>query len=917
MNTRNNLILANGVNKTPDIQSCNYNKDKGKYEVVFHSGKPYLYNYNSIEWLTKPEVLDPFLVKVSHGERELFKIQDIRVFHARATDYWYIRFADDSERTYDRQDLTVSTSCLGESTSKNCFAYLKKMASMNEIRNSKGEILLDKQYEQLGFVAGDSAMAVYLNPHGHKPGTYIKEDLIFPFGGNASQFKAVKEALNHQISIIQGPPGTGKTQTILNIIANLLSDHKSVLIVSNNNSATGNVLDKLASSKYNMGFLAAPLGNADNKKAFLQNQTGRYPAMSDWQIGCQEQLSLRQKIDRLAAELSETFKKQERLAAVKLELDSLLLELQYFEQYCSETGLDSSAFRRPKRALKSKKLMELWRQCYGFSERGQNLTFWFKIRNAFLYGLWDWSFYRNSLSLIITQLQSLFYEEKKSELENEMNELEHFLKSVDAKGKMNELTDESLCFLRGRLYDRYGGATDRVIFTENDMWKNAGRVVKEYPVVLSTTFSSRSSLKNVIYDYIIMDEASQVDIATGALALSCARNAVIVGDLKQLPNVVKEDMKAQCDVIFASYKLAQGYSFSENSFLKSICSVVPDVPQTLLREHYRCHPKIIGFCNQKFYNGELIVMTEDLEEPDTLSVFKTVEGNHRRDHTNQRQIDVLIQEALPGFKDEPPEQIGIVAPYKAQVKEIASQLGTDKIEVHTVHKFQGREKDVIVLTTVDDVVTDFSDDPYLLNVAVSRAKRRLCLIVSGNGQPADSNIGDLVSYIEYHNFKVTESEIYSVFDLLYQQYTDARIAYLKKHARISAYDSENLMYAAITQMLDSRPGLSLNIICHQPLNMLIREPKHLNEAECRYAMNTATHLDFLIYNRIVKKPVFAIEVDGFHYHKSSTPQYERDRMKDHILSLYGIPLLRFPTTGSGELARIAQMLDEYEQGRLL
>ena len=55
--------------------------------------------------------------------------------------------------------------------------------------------------------------------------------------------------------------------------------------------------------------------------------------------------------------------------------------------------------------------------------------------------------------------------------------------------------------------------------------------------------SSRSSLnKEVVYDYLIMDEASQVDVATGALALSCAKNVIIVGDTKQLPNVVPDDI---------------------------------------------------------------------------------------------------------------------------------------------------------------------------------------------------------------------------------------------------------------------------------------------------------------------------------------------------------------------------------------
>lgn len=46
-------------------------------------------------------------------------------------------------------------------------------------------------------------------------------------------------------------------------------------------------------------------------------------------------------------------------------------------------------------------------------------------------------------------------------------------------------------------------------------------------------------------------------------------------------------------------------------FLQSVLEVMPNVTQTMLREHYRCHPKIIEFCNQKFYRGNLIIMTED------------------------------------------------------------------------------------------------------------------------------------------------------------------------------------------------------------------------------------------------------------------------------------------------------------------
>lgn len=910
MNARYNLILANGQNKTSDIQNCRYNPNTKKYEVIYQGGKTYFYNYNSIEWVKNPETLNPVLAHVSHDGRELFNIHGIFVFHARREDYWHICFGDGSERTYAKCDLKIAMSCLCEAEAQNRLAYLRQLAAINELKSDDGEVLLQKQYEKMEFVDQGSAMAVYLNPGIHHPQTYHKSNLIFPFGGNASQFKAVEAALENQISVIQGPPGTGKTQTILNILANLLATNKRILVVSSNNSATANVLEKLASPKYAMDFLVAPLGNSENKKSFVENQTGRYPDLSAWAMDAQRQAESQNKIQTLSSELSATFSKQERLAKARLEFASLLTEIHYFEEFCKETGRSNLPIK-PRRKLKSDRLMRLWQECYAFSEKERSVSLWFKLKSVFFYGISDWDFYSSGLPSIVSLLQWLFYQSRKKELSDEIAALEAHLAQARVREKMDELTQLSMDYLRAKLFKRYGNCAVRELFSNEDLWKRASDVSAEYPIVLSTTFSSRSCLKNVIYDYLIMDEASQVDVATGAMALSCARNAVIVGDLKQLPNVVTGEMKARSDAVFASFHLPRGYSFSENSFLKSICSILPNVAQTLLREHYRCHPKIIGFCNEKFYNNELIIMTQDHSEQDTLALIETNVGNHRRGHINQRQIDVMVEDALPLLDGTPAEEVGIVAPYKDQVAEIEKQLGSSKIEVHTVHKFQGREKDTIVLTTVDDLVTDFSDNPYLLNVAVSRARKRLFLVASGNKQPADSNIGDLISYIRYNNYQIIQSEVYSVFDLLYQQYTQTRIAFLKKHTYVSEYDSENLMYGAICDLLQKRPNFSLSVNFHYSLNMLIRNPHLLSDEERRYVMNTATHLDFLIYNRISKVPVLAIEVDGFHFHKPGTAQYERDRMKDNILKLYSIPLLRFATNGSGEIEKIAAALDSY------
>lgn len=299
-------------------------------------------------------------------------------------------------------------------------------------------------------------------------------------------------------------------------------------------------------------------------------------------------------------------------------------------------------------------------------------------------------------------------------------------------------------------------------------------------------------------------------------------------------------------------------------------------------------------------------MTTDNGEEDVLAVIKTVPGNHERNHYSQRQIDVIKNEIIPKYVSDP-EETGIIAPYKNQVEALEREI--KDIDAATVHKFQGKEKDTIIISTVDDEISDFADDPYLINVAVSRAKKKLMLVVSGNEQVKERNITDLIDYIQYNNFEVIDSKIYSIFDYLYKQYAEKRKAYLQKHKKISQYDSENLMYALMEEILSGDKYTVLDVVCHFPMKMLIKSLELLNEHECRYAMNPATHIDFLLYNRISKKTVLAVEVDGYEYHEKDTVQASRDLMKNHILEVYKIPLLRFKTNGSGEKEKIIEVLD--------
>ena len=905
MDTRYYMIIIKGEIKTSKIMSCVYNRDIQKWEVKFKTGKMYSYAYSNVKKLTEPDVLNPNMYRISRNGQKFFDMREIYVFRDTYESYWHIYFGDGSERDYKESDLNIIESCFNQSQSAYVFEYIKRIANLSDIKiEQTGENLLSKSFDRISFVGNDVALSKYLNPSLMQVSKNGCEFVpIFPFGCNNSQYRAVKNAMENQISVIQGPPGTGKTQTILNIIANILMQGKTVQIVSNNNSATENVYEKLSLPKYNLGFVVAELGKSKNKKKFIENQDSNYPDFSLWKIEGNSN-ELWQRIEEKSIQLKTVFDKQERLASLRQEFSQLITEQEYFNQYVEETDVDIDKIKF-KKNLCSKQWMVLWQECQLISEEKKKIGFWFKIKAFFQYGAKDWNFYKQDISKIITTFQAMYYHAKKNELSVEIEDIEKYLNSVDRE-LLDDLCNQSMVILKDKLARKYEDKSSRTIFREDDLWKKSKDVLAEYPVILSTTFSSRNSLgSDVVYDYLIMDEASQVDIATGALALSCARNVVIVGDTKQLPNIVTDAIKTKAKDIFDTFSLNEGYQYTK-SFLQSILEVMPNVTQTLLREHYRCHPKIINFCNQKFYRGELLIMTMDKGEEDALSVVKTVAGNHERNHYSQRQIDVIKKEIIPKYVSNL-EETGIIAPYKNQVKALRREI-TD-IYVDTVHKFQGKEKDNIIISTVDDEISDFVDDPYLINVAVSRAKKKLMLVLTGNEQSKERNIMELVDYIRYNNFEVAESKIYSIFDYLYKQYTEERIAYLKKHRKISEYDSENLMYSLIEDIISDNKYLSLDVICHFPLNMLIKNLELLNERECQYAMDTATHLDFLIYNRIGKKPVLAIEVDGYEYHKEDTVQASRDLLKNHIMELYEIPLLRFKTNGSGEKEKIVEMLE--------
>lgn len=886
------ILLLNGKDKTSDVESITHQSTKITVKF-FNSNKQFSYNKSNVIILDNPSIFNHNNYLIYLGNHCLSNIEKVLDFGSHLK----IFYIQGKVSSYLKSKLSFKDNVLANKSAKHILAYLKELSSY--FKNEENYFLYN-QYEKIKSINEDSVLAKYLKLDSVTRKTF-DTPIIYPFGFNLSQEEAVVKALTNQISIIEGPPGTGKTQTILNILVNLVMSDKSVAIVSNNNTAMINVFEKLDAEK--LSFFSAVLGNKENKDTFFNSQNKEYPKYKTIDVNTVQKYT--ESIEKSMSKIKEMLKNKNNLAKLSLELEELKIEKKYFMELYAKRKLKIENYKKFSN-YKLDKILSLWAEIEEFQHDNQEVSLYFKIKSIFKYKIFTFSFYNQPLDDIVIFLQNCFYMIKEAELTSTIQNLERVLSKFNFDKELSEHRTKSMSIFKSYLSQKYNMKNIRKQFVSGDLWKEFENFIKEYAVIFSTTHSLQSSTgPKFLYDYLIIDEASQVDLLSGSLALSCAKNVVIVGDLKQLPHIVKSESINSLDEIFKSYNLHSAYNY-QNSLLSSTSMLFDDAPKTLLKEHYRCNPKIIDFCNKKFYNDELVILSKSKTKNSPLSLYSTPAGNHARGTYNQRQIDIIQNEILPKLKA---KDIGIISPFRKQVTKLSSDLNNNfNIEIDTVHKYQGREKDVIIITSVVNKENEFSDNENLLNVAISRAKDQLHIVVSDNEK--NKNMKDLINYIKYNNFEVIQSEVYSIFDLLYKNYSPYIDKYLHDAKNISKFKSENLMNSVIEKVLSNENYSNLNKVFSLPLNRLIKDTSLLIPDEQKFSQNDWSHLDFLIYNKINKQAILAIEVDGVAYHENNPTQLKRDKLKDGILEKYNIPIIRFPTNGSEEEKKLRKKLKE-------
>ena len=266
------------------------------------------------------------------------------------------------------------------------------------------------------------------------------------------------------------------------------------------------------------------------------------------------------------------------------------------------------------------------------------------------------------------------------------------------------------------------------------------RAMDAAPVIAATAHRACTMpyIRSRAFEMTIVDEAGQL---TEPLSLGLtlrSRRFVLIGDDRQLPPVVR------------TRELA--YSMFERLKREVECSG-NDTNLTLLDTQYRMHPQIMSLSNRLFYEGRLRsgVSQDDRLPPDGAPVLMIPVETPSEDRINVAEVDA-VEELVRRYQRDygvPAKAIGVVSPFRAQVVLLRKRLLDTEVTIDTIERFQGGERDIMILSFVRSRGGAFVFDDRRFNVAITRARRKL-VFVAHPELFANSRYEWISTFIEIH-----------------------------------------------------------------------------------------------------------------------------------------------------------------------
>ena len=524
-----------------------------------------------------------------------------------------------------------------------------------------------------------------------------------------AQIQALKVAANQTLGQISGPPGTGKSYTIATVAAEQVLRGKSVLIVAHTDVAVDVIADKLQ-QQFQLGSSLIRAGSPQFIKV-LKNQIdemlhGQHPATAET--------------------LSDIL-----LLNAKQQLNTVTRE---------QTKMEAGFIHHCRHAIR----------------RGQKLATLQQGQSRWRLGFYNWA-YRAGIKQFAQQWDVL---DKLTALIAQKEDLSLKYLQLATHYRLNQLLKHkrsTLVSFASALRARQSAKQLEGFYkTDFDALKQT------FPIWLSSLASLHKVLpmEQQMFDLVIIDEATQANIAACLPALQRAKAALVVGDSKQLRHFsfLSRAKQTQIQTQLGLAADCRGLmSYRDASMLDLVSQSLASQSQVVfLNEHFRSKPELIQFSNQQFYQGMLKIMQH---RPCTSSGHLhriQVTGARDSKGVNRLEAEALIQKLSQLIDDQMntlvPASIGVLSCFRNQTEYLSQQIlarfSAQQIERHqlriaTPFGFQGEERDIMLLsfsiTANDSRAAVYLNREDMFNVAITRAKQMQWLFLSVQAHELPNN----------------------------------------------------------------------------------------------------------------------------------------------------------------------------------
>lgn len=753
-------------------------------------------------------------------------------------------------------------------------------------------------------------------------------DKHIPISLSNCQIQGLKNAWCNEISYIQGPPGTGKSHTISAIVLSAIAMNKKVLVLSQKTAALQVVNKKIEPYLSDGdGLLGVCYYDTNARKKikdycnYLRNETSnstrffeKFSVNKKYLLEYENQLS-----EKLVELETEKNKLNNVLEKQRFFLDTnniFLTELERLDKdfFKIPKGFQFKKIKEEKKYLKAiEKIEKIWEiNSNNLSSKlfvhkfKEHLKIKFKTPNNWLNENTLPNFSKSfiKVNILFTEVQS-----KSNQLNIDANSIRKIIRNLETdilalQKKITKLKYKKNVFENvsndsyQREIDKFNGMLTNVNSRLIDKKMKEIDFKKITDVIPFWTAEIRHlghlfPLTPDLFDLVIVDEASQVNLAEILPAFYRGKKLCIVGDHQQLSlkaaglnfslgknfdeltweKYNRELMRYQT----ATKKKLTVTQASILDFIKSEdYNVIP--AEIMLDEHFRSLPKLAKYTSKQFYkddenpDGKLKIMTET---PDKVSIECCKAINVQGKRENETNSKVVIAEAeevvkiiqgltssnnldlfyttttqytLPKHIDKNDFTIGVISMIRDQCKKIEElidehipNLDSDyDLMIGTPEEFQGNERDIMIFSLCLD--TDCKrgqghyQDAKRLNVATSRAKSFTYFVYS----PFDRTFNEIYKYLNYINGSVTENDLKPV--------TNENIKPNLPELDYDLFESdfEKYVYSYLEKYVQNySKGNTITL--------------HNQVKSCGQK-----RLDFVMFNHNTKKSV-AIEVDGIHH----------------------------------------------------